>query len=115
MAEPNHNSILLHQPLSHLSPQDVADRILGFVDKRLQSEAAAGASQEKLTISLESGKAGRGEGFGRGNKSKRCPMNEDLDNGISQSFGLVNSGLDELAKKYLQSDQATALMSSRSW
>lgn len=92
------------------SPQDVADRILGFVDKRLQSEAAAGASQEKLDNLLSQARQGVERGFSQAREQieKMSMMNEDLDNDISQSFGLVNSGLDELAKKYLQSDQATA-------
>ncbi len=84
------------------SPQDVADTILGFVDRRLQSEAAAGASQEKLDDLLSQAREGVERGFAQAREQieQLDMMNDELNDEIGQSFTLVNQGLDDLSEKY---------------
>ncbi|TBU93400.1 DUF5610 domain-containing protein [Phytopseudomonas dryadis] len=50
------------------SPEKVAGRVLGFIEQRLQSEAAAGADPAKLQTLLEQARAGVEKGFDEARK-----------------------------------------------
>ncbi|UCJ15077.1 DUF5610 domain-containing protein [Pseudomonas sp. MM211] len=50
------------------SPEKVADRVLGFIEQRLKSEAAAGASPEKLQKFMDQARSGVEKGFDEARK-----------------------------------------------
>lgn len=80
------------------SPATVADRILGFIEKRLSQEKANGASEEVLRQRLEQGVEGflKGMQEARDELESRGIFNGTVRDNYFETFGRVQQGLDEL-------------------
>lgn len=86
------------------SPEKTAGNILSFIEKRLQTQAAQGATKEEMEKTLEQGKAGylkgrdeaieilKGYGF----------YNDDIAAGIEKTNTHMDAGLDKLRKAYME-------------
>lgn len=86
-----------------ISADQVAENILGFVERRLTAESEAGASKEKLADLMAQARSGVKQGFGEATEQIKSlgMMSETLEEDIGKSFKLVNDGLDALAKRFL--------------
>ena len=95
----------LKSTAAEFSPEKVADRVLGFVEQRLASEAAAGPSAERLGQLREQARAGIEQGF--------AEAREILD-GLGLLQGQVAADIDETYQRIqdgfgqLQQPQAEA-------
>lgn len=85
---------------------DVASRILGFVQNRLQQEADAGGDVEKLTDLLSQARAGIEKGYAeaRDQIAALGMMNETLAGEIDKGFDLIQDGFLNLEKLFLGLD-----------
>lgn len=92
------------------SAADVANNVLGFVQNRLQKEAAAGADPERLASLLEQARAGVEQGFAEAREQIEAlgMMNDELGAGIDDSFDRIGEGLAKLEKLFLGDDAAAA-------
>ncbi|MAA65690.1 MAG: hypothetical protein CL581_13040 [Alteromonadaceae bacterium] len=90
------------------SAEDVANNVLGFVQNRLQKEAAAGADPDRLASLLEQARAGVEQGFAEAREQIEAlgMMNDELGAGIDDSFDRITEGLDKLEKLFLGNDDA---------
>lgn len=83
------------------SPDKVAERVLGFIEKRLQGEAAAGAAPEKLQGLLDQAREGVEKGFAEARKILdglgllQGKVAEDIDS----TYDKIQSGLNGLQDK----------------
>ncbi|WP_165854854.1 DUF5610 domain-containing protein [Marinobacter sp. JSM 1782161] len=91
------------------SAADVAGRVLGFVQSRLQQEADAGADSERLSSLMEQARAGVEQGFAEAREQIEAlgMMSDDLSAGIDDSFSRIQQGLDQLSKRFLNEPGAT--------
>lgn len=84
------------------SPEKVADRVLGFVEQRLQSEAAAGADSAKLADLLAQARKGIEKGFDEARKILdgmgvlKGKVAEDID----ATYDKIQDGLKGLEQNY---------------
>ncbi|WP_020410489.1 DUF5610 domain-containing protein [Hahella ganghwensis] len=85
------------------SPQDVANRILGFVEQRIAREAESGASQEELESLFAQAVEGIDTGYGEALEEleARGLVTEELQADIDEGYGLIQVGLADLREKYL--------------
>lgn len=85
------------------SPKDVAATVLGFVENRLTSEKAAGASTERLTDLLSQARAGIEKGYAQAEKDIKDLglMTDALAEDISEGFDQISSGLNELEQDFV--------------
>ncbi|MGP4844225.1 DUF5610 domain-containing protein [Marinobacter sp. 1Y8] len=92
------------------SAADVANNVLGFVQNRLQKEAAAGADPERLANLLEQARAGVEQGFAEAREQIEAlgMMNDELGAGIDDSFDRIGEGLAKLEKLFLGNDADVA-------
>jgi len=92
------------------SPKDVAATVLGFVENRINSEKAAGASTERLTNLLSQARAGVEKGYAQAEKDIKDLglMTDDLAQEIAQGFDQISKGLTDLEQNYI----GTALAAS---
>ncbi|MDF0748734.1 DUF5610 domain-containing protein [Marinobacter sp. 71-i] len=88
---------------------DVASRVLGFVQQRLQKEAAAGADSERLAGLLADARRGFEQGFSEAREQIEALglMTRKLDSDISDSFGRIQDGLVDLESRYPRNDAET--------
>lgn len=95
-----------------LSAEKVAGNILGFIEARLQKDAAGGASQEALEERLEQGLAGFKKGFAQAQEKLEAlsMLSPDVEEDIGQTRDLVLDGIDQLRQRLLDG----ALDTSRS-
>lgn len=100
------------------SAADVASRVLGFVQNRLQQEADAGADNDRLAGLLEQARAGIEKGFAEAREQIEAlgMMNDKLSADIDDSFGRIQDGLGDLEGRYLgdSSAQSAAAASASS-
>ncbi|WP_148862459.1 DUF5610 domain-containing protein [Marinobacter fonticola] len=84
------------------SAADVASRVLGFVQSRLQQEAEAGAGSDRLANLLEQARAGIEQGFSEAREQLEAlgMMNGKLSSEIDDSFGRIQQGLDDLVNRF---------------
>lgn len=84
------------------SPKDVASTVLGFVENRLNSEKAAGASTERLADLLAQARAGVEKGYAQAEKDIKDLglMTEELQAEISKGFDLIGQGLADFEQQY---------------
>lgn len=81
------------------TPDKVADRVVGFVEQRLRTEAAAGADPQKLQSLLSQAREGVEKGFAEARKILdgmgvlQGKVAEDID----ATYDKIQSGLDDLA------------------
>ncbi|MEQ5837119.1 DUF5610 domain-containing protein [Marinobacter sp. NFXS9] len=85
------------------SASDVASRVLGFVQNRLEQEARNGADSERLSNLLEQARKGVSQGFSEARDQIEAlgMMNDDLSADIDDSFSRIQDGLDGLQQRYL--------------
>lgn len=85
---------------------DVASRVLGFVQQRLQKEAAAGADPERLAGLLSDARLGVEQGFSEAREQIEALglMSGKLNSDIDDSFSRIQNGLAELESRYLKSE-----------
>ncbi|ROT98357.1 hypothetical protein EB809_14540 [Marinobacter sp. R17] len=85
------------------SASDVASRVLGFVQNRLEQEARNGADSERLSGLLEQARKGVSQGFSEARDQIEAlgMMNDDLSADIDDSFSRIQGGLDDLQQRYL--------------
>ncbi len=96
------------------SPEEVAGKVLGFVEGRLKAEAESGASQERLADLLKQAQKGVDQGFGEAREQIKSLglMNEELGSEIDKSYELIGKGLEGFKEKYLAEGSATQVMPS---
>ena len=83
------------------SAEQVAGRVLGFVQQRLQSEARAGADPDRLAGLLAAARSGIKQGFAEAREQIEAMglMNNQLDTDIDDSFSRLENGLAKLGEK----------------
>ena len=82
----------------------MASRVLGFVQQRLQKEAAAGADSERLAGLLSDARRGVEQGFSEAREQIEALglMTDTLSRDIDDSFTRIQDGLSDLESRYLQ-------------
>lgn len=85
------------------SVEDVANKVLGFVENRIKQESDNGASTERLENLLDQAREGVEKGFGQAREQIESYglMTDQLDDEIGQSFEKINTGLDGLEDQYV--------------
>ncbi|MDI9244765.1 DUF5610 domain-containing protein [Marinobacter sp. CHS3-4] len=86
------------------SAEQVAQRVLGFVQQRLQAEASSGADTERLAGLLSDARAGVTQGFAEAREQIEAigMMDEQLNADIDDSFNRIQAGLDDLESQFVQ-------------
>ena len=84
------------------SPDKVADRVLGFIDQRLQRETASGADPAKLQSMLEQARAGVEKGFSEARKilDNMGALQGKVASDIDDTYQRIDSGLADLGQSY---------------
>ncbi|WP_027911316.1 DUF5610 domain-containing protein [Pseudomonas sp. URMO17WK12:I4] len=84
------------------TPEKVADRVMGFVEQRLKSEAAAGASPEKLQQLLDQARSGVQKGFDEARKilDGMGVLKDKIASDIDDTFKRIQQGFAGLDKLY---------------
>lgn len=84
------------------SPDKVADRVLGFIEQRLKSEAASGADPEKLQKLLEQARSGVEKGFDEARKilDGMGLLKDKVASDIDDTFKRIQQGFAGLDKQY---------------
>lgn len=92
-----------------LSAEKVAGNILGFIERRLMSDAADGATQEQLQERLEQGLAGFKKGFAQAQEQLEAlaSFTPEIQTDINDTRDRVLSGIDDLRQRILD-DQLEA-------
>lgn len=90
------------------SPKDVASTVLGFVENRLNSEKAAGASDERLSNLLAQARAGVEKGYAQAEKDIKDLglMTDELSEEIAEGYELITQGLTGFESKFLVQAEA---------
>lgn len=91
-----------------LTPEKVAGTILGFIDRRLQLDAAEGADADALRSRLEAGMKGFQKGFAEAEERLKALslLNPEIATEIGKTYDLVMKGIDDLRVKWLGEDSA---------
>ncbi len=86
------------------SPEKVAERVLGFVEQRLQSEAAAGADPDKLGKLLSQAREGVEKGFADARKilDGMGVLKGQVASDVDATYGKIQNGLEDLGKRFGQ-------------
>lgn len=84
------------------SPEKVADRVLGFIEQRLKSEAASGADPEKLQQLLDQARSGVQKGFDEARKmlDGMGLLKDKVATDIDDTFKRIEQGFAGLDKLY---------------
>ncbi|WP_394558693.1 DUF5610 domain-containing protein [Aquipseudomonas alcaligenes] len=84
------------------TPDKVADRIVGFIEQRLKSEAAAGADPAKLESLLTQAREGVEKGFAEARKilDGMGVLKGKVADDIDATYDKIQSGLDGLQSDY---------------
>ncbi len=90
------------------TPDKVAERVLGFVEQRLQSEAAAGADSAKLESLLTQARQGVEKGFAEARKilDGMGVLKGKVADDIDATYDKIQSGLQGLEQSYSGQSQA---------
>ncbi|VXC40828.1 conserved hypothetical protein [Pseudomonas sp. 8Z] len=91
------------------TPEKVADRMLGFIEQRLQSEAAAGADPAKLGQLLSQARDGVEKGFAEARKvlDGMGVLKGQVASDVDDTYKRIQSGLDDLGKRFAQGSTPT--------
>ena len=76
--------------------EKVAKNVMRFVGGVIRGAANGGASDEKLNGLFSQAREGVSRGFAMAEKDLAGFMNEELENGISKSRSLIDTGIDDL-------------------
>ena len=76
--------------------EKVARNVLGFVSSVIRGAAEGGADDEKLNSLFSQAREGVSKGFAMAEKDLAGFMNEELEEGISNSRTLIDNGIDDL-------------------
>lgn len=97
------SSATSYETFEPLTAEKVAGNILGFIERRLQLDAAEGATPEQLQTRLEAGLAGFKKGFAEASEKLEALslLSPEIKSDIGKTYDLVLSGVDELRKKYV--------------
>ncbi|MFT5716784.1 MAG: hypothetical protein ACI9T7_000962 [Oleiphilaceae bacterium] len=92
------------------SPLDVANKVLGFIENRLNSELEAGAGGERISSLISQAREGVQKGFSQAKDDIESLglMTEKLDKDIGKGFDRIDDGLIEMEGRYagvLSSDE----------
>lgn len=85
-----------------LTAEQAANNILGFIERQLERDVAAGATQEELQSRLEAGLEGFKKGFNEAKDKLEAlgMLNETVSADIGKTYQLVTDGIDDFAKRY---------------
>lgn len=103
------------QPVEPKSPADRAvDNILGFIENRLATDKANGASEQQLQARLEAGIKGFKQGFAEAQSILKDMglLDEKLDQDIGQTYERVHQGAAKLEQQYAPSLPAQIIAAS---
>src|SRR5690606_18507004 len=97
------SSATSYEAFEPLTAEKVAGNILGFIERRLQLDAAEGATLEQLQTRLEAGLPGSKKGFAEASEKLEALslLSTEIKTDIGKTYDLVLSGVDELRKKYV--------------
>ncbi|WP_068826003.1 DUF5610 domain-containing protein [Pseudomonas sp. BMS12] len=92
------------------TPDKVADRVLGFIEQRLQSEAAAGADPAKLESLLSQAREGVEKGFAEARKilDGMGALKGKVADDIDATYDKIQDGLKGLEQSYTDKSPASA-------
>ncbi|KZY60823.1 hypothetical protein A3735_01655 [Oleiphilus sp. HI0061] len=98
------------------SPSDVAHTVLGFVERRIESELRNGADESRIGDLLSQARKGIEAGFSSAKEdiSALGLMDEKLEEEIAQSRHLVDEGVDDIEGKHLSAADGLAEGSKQS-
>lgn len=84
------------------TPDKVSDRLLGFIEGRLKSEAASGADTEKMHKLLSQAREGIEKGFSDAKKILKGlgVLNGQIAEDVESTYKKITDGLDKLEKAY---------------
>ncbi|USR41414.1 DUF5610 domain-containing protein [Ectopseudomonas hydrolytica] len=84
------------------SPEKVAERVLGFIEQRIQSEAAAGADPAKLEKLLSQAREGVEKGFAEARKilDGMGVLKGQVASDIDDTYKRIQDGLGDLDKRF---------------
>lgn len=89
--------------------EEVAENVLNFIGGALKLAKENGADDEKLTEMFEQARKGVEKGISQARKDLSGFMNEELEEGINNSFVAIRKGLDELEREYFGDDEEETL------
>jgi hypothetical protein len=97
-----HPGLAASQPQAP-SAEEVANRVLGFVENRLKQESVSGATKERLESLLNQARKGIDKGYGEAREIIQGlgRMTDDLAEGINSGYDRIQSGLANLRSTYL--------------
>ncbi|HSC67968.1 MAG TPA: DUF5610 domain-containing protein [Cellvibrio sp.] len=97
-----------YETFEPLTAEKVANNILGFIERRLQADAAEGATQEQLQSRLEAGLSGFKKGFAEASEKLEALslLTPEVKADIDKTYDLVLEGIDALRAKFIQSTEA---------
>ncbi|MDC0661545.1 DUF5610 domain-containing protein [Marinobacter sp. SS21] len=107
-AQPGSGNEPLAEQFEPPSAADVAARVLGFIQGRLQLEADAGADQSRLADLLAQARAGVEQGFREAREQIEAlgMMNDTLSADIDDGFNRIQEGLASLEDRFLGNEPA---------
>lgn len=84
------------------TPDKVSDRLLGFIEGRLKSEAASGADTEKMEKLLSQAREGIEKGFAEARKILKGMgvLTGQIASDVDATYDKITAGLDKLDKTY---------------
>lgn len=88
------------------SPSDVANTVLGFVERRIESEVKNGADDSRVSELLNQARKGVEAGFSSAIEDIESLglMNEELEGEIGESRNLIDEGIDRIEQTYTEQD-----------
>ncbi len=101
LATGSSNPISQYQVNEALTPQKVANNILGFIERRLQQDQAEGATPEQLQSRLDAGLAGFKKGFAEAEEQLKALslLSPEIQQDLDSTNQLVLSGIENLQTK----------------
>lgn len=86
-----------------LTAEKVAGNILGFIERRLNMDAAEGATREQLQARLDAGLAGFKKGFAEASEKLKAlsMLSPEVEQDIGKTYDKVISGIDALRQKFV--------------
>lgn len=87
--------------------EEVADNVLNFIGGALKLAKENGADDEELSELFQQARKGVEKGISQARKDLAGFMNEELDEGIKNSFNAIRRGLDDLEREYFGKEEET--------